>query len=301
MIYSQLNNNLMDYIYSLFTNLANDELFQIIIIIISVLSFFCWLISIINDNYSQVDRIWSIAPVVYTWVITGYTIFKLKECNARLIIAAILLTLWGIRLTYNFYRKGGYHPGGEDYRWPFIRQYVNVILFQIFNVFFIAIYQNILLFAIASPAYIVYLNRNNYELNGLDLIASVLFVICLICETVADEQQWRFQNMKRRLMRENRETLGFNTEGLFEYSRHPNYFFEISLWWAFYLFSVASDPKMSWFNYSIIGANSLTLLFQGSTWLTELISSRKYPEYEKYKKNVSKIIPWVSRDWKRTV
>jgi steroid 5-alpha reductase family enzyme len=33
-----------------------------------------------------------------------------------------LTTLWGLRLTYNFWRKGGYKKGGEDYRWAYIRK-----------------------------------------------------------------------------------------------------------------------------------------------------------------------------------
>ena len=152
----------------------------------------------------------------------------------------------------------------------------------------------------ASPAYVIYMNRNNTELNILDFLAALLFVICLVGETTADEQQWKFQNLKIKLKKEKKETLGFLTNGLFKYSRHPNYFFEISLWWAFYLFSVASDSKFNWFNYSISGAVLLTLLFQGSTWLTELISLRKYPEYAKYQQNVSRIIPWFSREWTKT-
>jgi len=283
-----------------FYSLYDDELFRICSWIILALSALCWILSVINDNYSQVDRLWSIAPVLYAWTIAGYTIYKLEVYNTRLFISAILLTLWGIRLTYNFFRKGGYLPGGEDYRWPIVRHYVHPILFQIFNVFFIAFYQNILLFLMASPAYVIYKNRENSELNILDFLAALIFVICLVGETTADEQQWQFQNLKRKLIKERKETLGFLTYGLFKYSRHPNYFFEMTLWWAFYLFSVASDSELNWFNCSISGAVLLTLLFQGSTWLTELISLRKYPEYSKYQQNVSRLIPWFSREWTKT-
>jgi len=62
---------------------------------------------------------------------------------------------------------------------------------------------------------------------------------------------------------------GFITDGLFRYSRHPNFFCEISMWWVMYLFSVVS----SGLNLSGIGALLLNLLFLGSTPLTEMISS----------------------------
>ena len=274
----------------------DDPVIQLCLVICSVLSFLTWVSSVINDNYSQVDRLWSIAPVIYAWTITGYTIYKLDNYNSRLIVSTILITLWGIRLTFNFSRKGGYVPGGEDYRWPFIRQYIHPITFQIFNVFFISIYQNLLLLLITSPIIVVYLNKSSSELNYIDLIATVLFVICLIGETIADEQQWQYQCIKKKLEKHKKENFGFLTDGLFKYSRHPNYFFEISLWWAVYIFSAASDAELSWFNFSITGAVLLTLLFQGSTHLTEYISSRKYPEYEIYQKNVSRIIPWFSTD-----
>ena len=68
---------------------------------------------------------------------------------------------------------------------------------------------------------------------------------------------------------------GFLRSGLFKYSRHPNWFFEQALWWGMYGYSVAASGQ--WINYSIMGAVLLTPLFQGSLWITEMMSSRKYP------------------------
>lgn len=60
----------------------------------------------------MVDQIWSISPVVYAWYFT-----HMSDYHPRLIALALLISVWGARLTYNFYRKGGYN-GEEDYRWP---------------------------------------------------------------------------------------------------------------------------------------------------------------------------------------
>jgi steroid 5-alpha reductase family enzyme len=65
---------------------------------------------------------------------------------------SVLVTCWGARLTYNFARKGGYNWGDEDYRWGPLRKYMGFFFFQLFNLGFIAIYQNILLFLISAPA-----------------------------------------------------------------------------------------------------------------------------------------------------
>jgi len=76
---------------------------------------------------------------------------------------------------------------------------------------------------------------------------------------------------------------------LFSISRHPNFFCEISLWWAVYLFSVSS---IGW-NYSFVGPLLLNLLFLGSTPLTEQISLEKYPSYTKYQQKVSRLVPFM--------
>ena len=83
--------------------------------------------------------------------------------------------------------------------------------------------------------------------------------------------------------------LGFNTSGLWRYSRHPNYFAEQGTWAAFYIFSIGAG--MGILNWSVIGALLLMVLFQGSAALAEEISSGKYPEYEGYCKKVSLFIP----------
>ena len=75
---------------------------------------------------------------------------------------------------------------------------------------------------------------------------------------------------------------GFLTQGLFAYSRHPNFFAEQSMWWAFYLFAVAAKGGLdagrdAWLQPVLVGPVLLSLLFQGSTPFTEDITVSKYP------------------------
>jgi len=65
------------------------------------------------------------------------------------------------------------------------------------------------------------------------------------------------------------------------------------MWWAFYLFVPAATGH--WLHWSIIGAVSITILFQGSVWFVERISSGKYPAYADYQRKVSRLIPWFSK------
>ena len=80
---------------------------------------------------------------------------------------------------------------------------------------------------------------------------------------------------------------GFLTSGLYAYSRHPNYFAEVTMWWAFYLFGVAAGGAP--LNWTLAGAVFLFLLFVppgASLDTTEALSSRKYPAYKEYQSTV---------------
>lgn len=90
----------------------------------------------INRNYSQVDRCWSILPTFY---IAHFDLWaRLSGISSQRLDAILLFsTLWSvgtprppthfvrivslivlqIRLTFNYWRKGGYQVGSEDYRW----------------------------------------------------------------------------------------------------------------------------------------------------------------------------------------
>lgn len=80
-----------------------------------------WAVSEINKNYSQVDRLWSILPTLY---ISNYVLYAhmVGLDTERLDMAAVAFIIWSIRLTFNYWRKGGYQKGSEDYRWyvPFL-------------------------------------------------------------------------------------------------------------------------------------------------------------------------------------
>ncbi|NTV39737.1 MAG: DUF1295 domain-containing protein, partial [Demequinaceae bacterium] len=174
-------------------------------------------------------------------------------------------------------------PGGEDYRWRIIRERIPRWAFFVFNLVFIAIYQNVLLLGITLPAWTMSQHRS--PLGAYDVLAASLFVAFLIGETVADQQRWDFHA--------SHPQGGVLRTGLFRYSRHPNYFFEISQWWMVFAFAViaAGTPWL----VTGAGALFLTLLFLGSTAFTEWISASRHPELEDYRRVTSMLIPWPPR------
>jgi steroid 5-alpha reductase family enzyme len=247
-----------------------------------------WLVSITTREHSWVDRIWSVIPVVYLAIFAGAAGFA----DARLDVVFGLVALWGARLTFNFARKGGYARGGEDYRWAVLRGRMKPWQFQLFNLFFITVYQNVILLLITLPADTALLHRTPFGVG--DVVAAVVFLAFLVGETVADQQQWTFQEWKRTELDAGRTPdQRFLRTGLFRYSRHPNFFFEQAQWWVVFTFgAIAAGSVVQW---TVLGAVLLTLLFVGSTRFTESISLSRYPEYVDYQRATSAVVPWWPR------
>jgi steroid 5-alpha reductase family enzyme len=253
----------------------------------------------LSGNNSQVDKLWSILPVVYIWSIAVQGGFA-----PRLVIMAILVTIWGVRLTINFAMKGAYQwrfwSGEEDYRWKVLRQkptFKPGWKWTLFNLFFISGYQNALILLFTLPA-VVALQNSDIPLSVFDFIVSGLMFFFIAFETVADIQQWNFQSKKQAMINAGEKLSGdylkgFPDKGLWAFSRHPNYFAEQAIWVCFYFFSITSGGQ--WFNWSIAGCLLLIVLFQGSSTFSEEISSGKYPEYQAYQKRVPRFFPLGSR------
>jgi steroid 5-alpha reductase family enzyme len=247
-----------------------------------------WGLSLATHEYSWVDRGWSLIPIAYVAVFAGAAGFA----DARLDVMLTLVALWGARLTFNFARKGGYRPGGEDYRWGILRGRLPGWRFGLFNLFFITIYQNVLLLLICLPAGLALSHQGGF--GAADIVATVAFLAFLAGETVADQQQWDFQTWKAAELRAGREPARhFLHSGLFAWSRHPNFFFEQAQWWVVYAFgAIAAGSVLHW---AVVGPVLLTLLFVGSTRFTESISRSRYPEYADYQRQVSAVVPWPPR------
>ena len=274
------------------------EVLKILGVIVSCSAAYCFIVGELTRNNSQMDKLWSLLPIVYTWVIAYHGGFK-----ARLVVIAILCTLWGSRLTFNFARKGAYKlkfwEGEEDYRWGLIRNGPpfegNLVAWALFDLFFVSIYQNVIVLLISLPA-LVCMN-STVPFGVVDAIAALSMLFFIIWETVADEQQWAYQTKKWSMLKGGQKLQdlpapynnGFTTSGLWSRSRHPNYFAEQSIWMCLYIFTIATGNGI--FNWSIIGALLLQVLFLGSAALSEGISSSKYPRYEQYCATVPKFFP----------
>lgn len=160
----------------------------------------------------------------------------------------------------------------------------------VLNITFIATIQNFLLLLLASPLYIVSQVSNKTScLSMFDWMIIATHLSLLFIEAVADEQQYAFQTAKHALLEYLQPSQlkddfknGFLWHsGLFQYSRHPNFFAEMAMWWVIYFFSVSAIQEATglnglstFFNWTIAGPAALTAVIYSSTRLTEVILPR---------------------------
>jgi steroid 5-alpha reductase family enzyme len=324
--------------------LLNNQIFNLLFILCNTLAIIIWLTTLITDNYSYMDRLWPILPMIYSWIwlyvslrynsdsassTINHSIIKSDfSSQSRLILMVILITLWGTRLAYTFWRRGYYSLKHEDHRWEFVKKKFNYpkekLKFHIFNFIFMAFLQNWILFGYSLPLWFIQTNSIKYStdpnekfqepFNYLDFLIALLFLIFYSIEAIADEQQWRFQTGKRKweslkatkksiseytLEQQEDFKRGFLTKGLFKYSRHPNYFGDILLWLCIYAFTLSAQYSSlinsfsfsMLFNYSVFSSLSMCYLFQRSVKVTEAISAKKYEQYRDYQSKVGRIWP----------
>ncbi|KAL8932500.1 MAG: hypothetical protein Q9211_006277 [Gyalolechia sp. 1 TL-2023] len=169
----------------------------------------------------------------------------------------------------------------------------------------------VLLFTVTTPTYLLLLTSPIVTPDMTDMIFSQFMLVSVFLAFTADQQQWgiltvpaliptNFQNAKKSYQstakvppgsRFSARDLdrGFLTKGLWSLSRHPNFLAEQSVWITLYLWSCWTTH--TYYNWSGVGAVAYMALFQASTWFTELITAKKYPDYKIYQQRVGKFVP----------
>ncbi len=237
-------------------------------------------VSFFANNSSVYDPYWSVAPLALApWLAAQPSAAGAPLARRALVIG--LVTLWGLRLTYNWAR-GFSGLAHEDWRYVDLRRktgraYWLVSLFGIHTMPTVMVYLGCLSLypALTSPR----------PLGPLDALAAAVTLGAVTIELLADEQLLAFRKERRE-----GEILA---RGLWAFSRHPNYFGEVSFWWGLFLFAVAADPGAWWCG---VGAAAITALFVVvSIPLLDRRSVERRPAYADHMKRVSALVPWFPR------
>lgn len=274
------------------TALQQTILLRLVIVYLTA-ALACFLLSSVSKNYSQVDKLWSLIPILYAWIVADAAAYE-----GRVVLMAVLVTIWGLRLTYNFSRRGGYNwrfwEGEEDYRWAILQakpEFQPAWKWTLFNLFFISLYQMGLILLFTLP---ILKSTGGGALTAIDYLLTAFFIGFVLMETLADQQQWNFQTEKHHRIKAGEPLSdgyekGFVHTGLWRLIRHPNYAAEQALWIIFYCFSIVATGQ--WINWSLMGCLLLIILFKGSSDFSEGVSAAKYPDYAEYIKQVPRFLP----------
>ncbi len=244
-------------------------------LIILILVTLLWIVSIFIKNVSIVDLFWGMGFVF----VNAWYFFMSGDFYLRKVILLVLVSLWGLRLSvYLSLRNIG---KGEDYRYQQFRQDYGPERYWWFSYFQTFLLQGALILLISLPLLASNYSTASNQLNVLDYAAIIVWIIGFIFEAGGDYQLSMFKSKP-----ENKGKV-LNT-GLWKYTRHPNYFGDSAIWWAYGLFCLASG------NYwQVIGSILMTLLIikvSGVSLLEKSLKDKK-PEYQDYIKKTSAFFP----------
>lgn len=236
-----------------------------------------FVVSLIKKRNDVADTAWGLGFVLLAWT----SFFLTDDSSMRGLLVGALVSIWGLRLAWHIHRRN--KGKAEDYRylawrkewgnWFYPRSYLQVYLLQ-----------GALLFLIVLP--VLMINKNAGSALGLlDLVGVLVWLTGFYFESVGDAQLARF-------IKDPANAGKLMQSGLWAYTRHPNYFGEVTQWWGIWLIAL-SVPNGAW---AIIGPLTITYLIlkvSGIPMLEKKMS--EHPDFAEYKRKVSMFVPLPRR------
>lgn len=233
-----------------------------------------WIVSLVVRDASIADVFWGVGFVIVAW-----TAFLLAPGDApRRVLVCSLTTLWGVRLAAFLAIRNLGH--GEDRRYRAMREHHGA-RFPLVSLVTVFLLQAVLLWTISLPVQAVQLSPAS-PWHALDAIGVATFSIGFAIEAVADAQLLRWK-------RDPAHARSVMDRGLWAWSRHPNYFGEMLVWWGIGAVAVAAGAF-----WSLVGPLTITMLLvkvSGVPLLEKTIAERR-PGYREYVERTSALVPW---------
>lgn len=236
-----------------------------------------------HHNSSFYDPYWSVLPpalAIGWWLRVGAPIDDVRAWLALGVIA-----IWSIRLTGNWvYGFPGLHH--EDWRYPMLRERAGRFEMPV-DLFAIHVFPTLQVFVGMLPYYLL-LVRRGHSVGWIDAIAVLVGIAAVALEFAADVQLHRFARTKQP-----RQVLD---QGLWAWSRHPNYFGEFSFWVALALFGLAADPPAWWWVFA--GPVAMFALFEGAS--IPMMERRSLERRTTYQDVIDRVPRFLPRPPRRT-
>jgi steroid 5-alpha reductase family enzyme len=248
-------------------------------LLILVLVTLLWVLSVILKDVSIVDLFWGFGFVV----VNAFYAFMSGEMTTRKILVLVLVSVWGLRLSiYLAWRNLG---KGEDFRYREFRRKYGPERYWWVSYFQTFLLQGVLMMIVSVPLLAVNGGTGSNTLGVIDFIGVLVWLTGFSFEAGGDLQLARFKN--------DPENKGKVLQtGFWKYTRHPNYFGDSAVWWAYALFSIAAGGY-----WQIIGSVIMTLLIiriSGVALLEKTLVDTK-PRYREYIRKTSAFLPWFPK------
>ena len=233
-----------------------------------------WLVSLAIKNASIVDPFWGTGFVIIAWV----TFLRVGEASARALLLLAMVTVWGLRLSLYLLIRN--LPHGEDFRYRAMRTSIGARFWWVsfFSVFSL---QGMLMWLISSPLQLTIADKTRH-IGVIEIVATFLWLVGFSFEAIGDAQLRAFKKdpaSKDRVM----------DQGLWRYTRHPNYFGESLMWWGYGIYALAT-PGAGWALLAPAAMTFLLLRVSGVTLLEKSIGDRR-PGYREYVQRTSAFVP----------
>lgn len=233
-----------------------------------------WAISLVMRDASIVDIAWGSGFVLVAWVS-----YWLSDGNStRSLLLTVLTTIWGLRLAFYLAKRNLGH--GEDFRYQSMRRkhgdrFAIVSLYTVFGL------QGLLMFIVSLPVQLGQV-REEPGFGIIGVVGVLVWGVGIYFEAVGDAQLARFKRdpANKGLVMD---------QGLWRYTRHPNYFGDSCVWWGLGLIAAESSLGI----FGLIGPVVMTFLLvkvSGAAMLDRAMLKRK-PGYENYVATTSGFIP----------
>lgn len=225
-------------------------------------------------RHDVVDSFWGPGFIIVAWT----AVWLNNNLSGLKIFAGTLVTIWGLRLFIRITRRNLKRE--EDFRYQdMLRKWGYSKLQAYFKIYFL---QALLVLLISTPLLAI-ITRDKPFNSPLVYIGFAIWAFGIVFEAVADYQLDRY--LKNRQSRQVLDT------GLWRYSRHPNYFGEIVLWWGAGLVALSAEQ---W--WGLLGPITITFLIMKVSGVPLLEKHFETSEaYREYKKHTSVLIPLPRR------
>lgn len=248
------------------------------LLVILILMTILWLFSLKLRNSSIVDIFWGTGFVIANWV---YFALTPDGFLPRKILISTLVTIWGLRLSIYIFLRNWRKP--EDFRYQKWRNESGAKWWwqSFFRVFLL---QGALMAIISIPLLAAQIRPTPDHLTAVDLLGILIWLVGFFFESMGDYQLAQFKakpGNKGKVM----------DQGVWRFTRHPNYFGDSAQWWGYFLIAVAGGGW--WTIFSPIIMTLFLLRVSGVKLLEKTMETR--PGYKEYIRKTSSFVPWFPK------